>query len=121
MITTGPAHITNWWEAVAWTLIGFALVMGAGAGLFGAYHARRNGAVTDAVREQVENTHDSNLRDDLDRHERKLDSVDTKVDELAGCVKALSRQMESAVRELRSQAARQGAIAAKYHPEESGR
>lgn len=118
MITTGPEHITNWWEAVAWMLIGFALVVGAGSGLFGAYHARRNTAVTDAVREQVENTRDSNLRDDLDRHERKLDSVDTKVDELAGCVKELSRQMESTVRELRSQAARQDAIAAKHHPED---
>lgn len=118
MITTGPAHISNWYEAVVWTLIGFATSVGAGSGVVGAYHARRNGAATDAVREQVENTNDSNLRDDLDRHEQKLDAVDTKVDELAGCVKALSRQMESAVRELRAQAARLDAIAAKHHPED---
>ena len=79
---------------------------------------RGHGAVLEEVREQVSNSHDSNLRDDVDRVDAKVDQVDTKVDRLTGTVEALVRGFEAFAREQRAASARQDAIAKKHHPED---
>ncbi|MDL9938672.1 DUF2746 domain-containing protein [Gordonia sp. ABSL1-1] len=75
-------------------------------------------AGVEVIKEQVANDHTSNLRHDLDRNERKVDQVDTKVDRLSGELRSLARVVESSMVELRASAARQDRIAAKHHPED---
>ncbi|GAA4758815.1 DUF2746 domain-containing protein [Gordonia alkaliphila] len=81
-------------------------------------HAVSAAADVQVVREQVENDHDSNFRDDLDRTTEKVEAVDTKVDRLTGVVESMERQQAAFMREIRAQITRQDLIARTHHPEE---
>ena len=108
-----------WW---AWLIVALAAVSVPVVGSVWvakiSHRQRGHGAVLEEVREQVSNSHDSNLRDDVDRIDAKVDQVDTKVDRLTGRIDELMRGFEIFAREIRTSAARQDAIAAKHHPED---
>ncbi|UTN92941.1 membrane protein [Gordonia phage Finkle] len=98
-----------------------SIVVPAAAGVWVAQISHRqkgHSEVLEEVREQVSNSHDSNLRDDVDRVDEKVDQVDTKVDQLTGKFDALARGLELFMHESRKAQARQDRIAAKYHPNE---
>lgn len=64
------------------------------------------------VRDQVSNSHDSNLRDDIDKLINAVDRIDSKQD-------THGTTLSKFMREMYASAARWDRIAAKYHPEES--
>ena len=114
---TGPANIDSWLEFIIWAILAAAVLIGAVSGIVSMWHARRISDVPEAVqevKEQVKNSHSTNLRDDVDCTAAKVDAVDTKVDRLSGVVDAIHQ----ALREIRSQMARQDRIVARHHPEE---
>ncbi|UQE73830.1 DUF2746 domain-containing protein [Gordonia sp. PP30] len=86
-------NVDDWREVIVWFLLALPAIIGAVAGILGLRRAKANGqhAVQTAedmrvVREQVENTHTSNLRDDIDvlRDEvRALTKLVTRVDDKA--------------------------------------
>ncbi len=99
----GPDSIDSWRAFVVWMVLAAAILIGAVSGVVGAVKAHRNGSVSDEIKDQVKNTHDSNLRDDLDRVDTKVDQVDTKVDELVGTTAANHLQMVAFMSEMRAQ------------------
>ena len=115
---SGPANIDSWFEFVVWAVIAIAALAGAVQAHRGRREHQEQSAVIGEVREQVSNTHDTNLRDDLDRTDSKVDQVDTKVDVLTGTVTALVHAFEEFAKETRAANARQDRIAAKHHPGE---
>ena len=115
---TGPANIDSWFEFIVWMAIAIGALVTSVAAIKGARHAREGRNETRAVRDQVQNDHTSNLREDLDRVDEKVDQVDTKVDRLTGRVDELLRGFEIFAREQRHAPAKQAAIAAKQHPED---
>lgn len=122
---SGPANIDSWFEFVIWMMIAGGSVAAATMGAVAMVRSGRNSAhaqeaATDArvVREQVQNDHQTNLRDDLDRTTAKVETVDSKVDRLAGVLESMERQQNAFMREIRKQTNRQDVIAQKYHPEE---
>ncbi|WP_226995811.1 DUF2746 domain-containing protein [Gordonia phthalatica] len=100
-----------------WLLIAAGSFIGAVAAVRGARHGGATREATDEVRDRVSNAHDSNLRDDVDRVDARVEQVDTKVDRLTGSFEAFTRSVEAFMRESREAAARQDRIAVTHHPE----
>lgn len=133
---SGPANIDSWLEFIIWAILSTAVLIGAVGGIGSLLHAWRSSSVPEAVqevKEQVKNSHSTNLRDDVDRtaakvdvidakvnqSTTKLDTVDTKVDRLTGVVDAIRQTQVEFMREIRAQMARQDRIAARHHPDEA--
>lgn len=73
---------------------------------------RQSRRVLGEVREQVSNSHNTNMRDDIDGLIDAVDRIDSKQD-------AHGTTLSKFMREMYAATSRQDRIAAKYHPEES--
>lgn len=73
---------------------------------------RQSRRVLGEVRGQVSNSHDTNMRDDIDGLIDAVDRINSKQD-------AHGTTLSKFMREMYASAARWDRIAAKYHPEES--
>ena len=110
---------TPWWAWLVLALTAVSVpVLGSVWVAKISHRQKGHSEVLEEVREQVSNSHDSNLRDDVDRIDEKVDAVDTKVDRLTGRIDELMRGFEFFAREQREASAKQAAIAAKHHPED---
>ncbi|MGB3706751.1 DUF2746 domain-containing protein [Gordonia sp. (in: high G+C Gram-positive bacteria)] len=107
----GPSNIDSWFEFIVWSIIAVAALAGAVQSWRGRREHRKQSATIEEVREQVSNTHDTNLRDDIDRLIDAVDRIDSKQD-------AHGTTLSKFMREMYAATARQDRIAAKYHPEE---
>lgn len=116
---TGPVNIDSWFEFVIWAVLAVGSVIGALSAVLGLRKAHRTEVNTAEVRGEVKNDHKTNLRDDLDRTDSKVDAVDTKVDRLTGVVDAMHQEQRAFMRDIREQMARQDRIAARHHPDEA--
>ena len=80
-MTGGPANIDSWFEFLVWFVIAGAALLGAVQSWRGRREHARQSETIEEVRDQVSNTHTTNLRDELDERHRELMTQLSKLDE----------------------------------------
>ncbi|WP_336793031.1 DUF2746 domain-containing protein [Gordonia malaquae] len=129
---TGPGNVDSWFEFVIWSAIAIAGMIGAVGSLRAARHSL-------ATRNQVENDHSSNLRDDLDRLSAKIDRLaevqatsnaavariddrTARIGEEVRTDRAMRREADAEIRrDLAATVERTERVIAKYHPDDAAR
>ncbi|NDK91027.1 DUF2746 domain-containing protein [Gordonia desulfuricans] len=71
-----------------------------------------------AVKEQVKNSHDTNLRDDIDEIKAALLGLDRRTARIGDEIRVDREQARQVSRDLYAQVARTEHVIAKYHPDE---
>lgn len=136
-MTAGPATIDDWREFVIWAVLAGVMVINVLIGLrahrttvANGQHAANAAEDARAIRAQVENSHASNLRDDLDliaaaqdRHSRSIQDLHVKVDRVDDKASRIGDEVRTEKNLRREADARTNAkvdttieLVAKHHP-----
>lgn len=119
-------QVDDWREVVVWVLLALPAIIGAVAGVRGLRRVQENGLRAEetandlrVVRAQVENTHESNLRDDitaLRTEVRDLTALVARVDDKAS---RIGEELRTENKLRREADARTNRKVARHHPEDA--
>lgn len=123
---TGPINADSWMDVAAYAVVGVPALIAS----LGALHVAKKNAVAQQavaadvteVKDQVANTHTTNLRADLDSKADKEDvaAVSAKVDDLAKEMRGHIHEDRAIRRDLVRRIQTQERIADQHHPGERG-